>query len=76
VWRASLSFPRRRAAATESTLASRRARFHAAIRGRDASLPPSFNYYYGKPGDICVAGETIPGWSQNVLDFALGITFH
>jgi Outer membrane protein beta-barrel domain/Bacterial SH3 domain len=45
--------------------------------GRNISITPSFNYYYGKPGDISVEGNVIlPGWSHNVLDFALGITFH
>ena len=45
--------------------------------GRKTSITPSFNYYYGKPGDISVGGDVVfPGWNQNVLDFALGITFH
>jgi hypothetical protein len=44
--------------------------------GRKVSITPSFNYYYGKPGDISAAGDVLPGWSQNILDFALGVTFH
>jgi hypothetical protein len=45
--------------------------------GRMISLTPSFNYYYGKPGDLSVDGDlVVPGWKQNVLDFALGVTFH
>ena len=36
-----------------------------------------FNYYYGKPGDISFGGVVVlPGWSQDVLDFAVGVTFH
>lgn len=44
--------------------------------GRKVSITPSFSYYYGKPGHISAAGDVLPGWSQNVLDFALGVTFH
>ena len=45
--------------------------------GRKTSITPSFNYYYGKPGDISVGGDVVfPGWNHSVLDFALGITFH
>jgi hypothetical protein len=45
--------------------------------GRNISITPSFNFYYGKPGDISVAGEVaLPGWRQNVLDFGVGVTFH
>ena len=45
--------------------------------GRKTSITPSFNYSYGKPGDISVGGDLVfPGWNHSVLDFALGITFH
>jgi opacity protein-like surface antigen len=45
--------------------------------GRNISLTPAFNYYYGKPGDIAFEGETVfGGWSQNVVSFEIGITFH
>jgi hypothetical protein len=45
---------------------------------RNVSITPCFNYNYGKPGDVdLVAGlVTVPGVKFNVLDFALGITFH
>ncbi len=44
--------------------------------GRKISITPQVNYYYGKPGDIDFEGETAPGWSQNVVSFEVGITFH
>ena len=45
--------------------------------GRNISLTPAVNYYYGKPGDLDFEGETVfGGWSQNVVSFELGITFH
>ena len=45
--------------------------------GRNISLTPAFNYYYGKPGDLAFEGETVfGGWSQNVVSFEIGITFH
>jgi hypothetical protein len=45
--------------------------------GRSVSITPCFNYYYGKPGDISFGGVVVlPGWSQDVLDFAVGVTFH
>ena len=45
--------------------------------GRMISLTPSLNYYYGRPGDLSFEGDLVtPGWSQNVVDFALGVTFH
>jgi hypothetical protein len=44
--------------------------------GRNVSLTPCINYHYGKPGDIDVDGEVLPGFKQNVVSFELGITFH
>jgi hypothetical protein len=45
--------------------------------GRNFSLTPTVNYYYGKPGDIAFEGEAVfGGWSQNVVSFELGLTFH
>lgn len=45
--------------------------------GRNISLTPAVNYYYGKPGDLDFEGETVlGGWSQDVVSFEIGITFH
>jgi hypothetical protein len=44
--------------------------------GRNVSITPSVNFYYGQPGDIAFEGETIGGWKQNVVDFSIGVTFH
>jgi hypothetical protein len=44
--------------------------------GRNISLTPCVNYYFGKPGDLSGDGETIGGWKQNVVSVELGITFH
>ena len=44
--------------------------------GRNISLTPCINYHYGKPGDIDIEGEVLPGFKQNVVSFELGITFH
>jgi hypothetical protein len=45
--------------------------------GRRISITPCFNFYTGKPGDIRLEGETILSkWKQNVVDFAVGVTFH
>ena len=44
--------------------------------GRNISITPSVNYYYGQPGDLSFEGETIGGWKQNVIDVGIGITFH
>lgn len=45
--------------------------------GRNISLTPCVNFHYGKPGDIDFEGEALfGGWSQNVVSFELGITFH
>lgn len=44
--------------------------------GRNVSLTPSVNFYYGQPGDLVFDGEELLGWKQNVVSFELGITFH
>lgn len=45
--------------------------------GRSVSLTPGFNFWYGQPGDLKFAGDTIfENWKQNVVDFTIGITFH
>jgi hypothetical protein len=44
--------------------------------GRNVSITPCVNFYYGHPGDLSFEGETIGGWKQNVIDFGVGITFH
>lgn len=45
--------------------------------GRNISLTPCVNYFYGKPGDISLEGVTaLPGFKQDVVSFELGITFH
>lgn len=45
--------------------------------GRNVSITPCVNYYYGRPGDVSFEGETaLGGWKQDVIDFSIGITFH
>jgi hypothetical protein len=45
--------------------------------GRNISITPGVNFWYGKPGDITFGGETIfRNWKQNVVDFTVGVTFH
>jgi len=44
--------------------------------GRNFSLTPCVNWFYGKPGDLTFEGETLGNWSQNVVSFELGLTFH
>jgi hypothetical protein len=44
--------------------------------GKNVSLTPCVNYYFGKPGDLTGDGETIGGWKQNVVSVELGVTFH
>ncbi len=47
--------------------------------GREVSLTPAASYGYGSVGDIVVGaggGTYATGWTQNFLDFGLGITFH
>jgi hypothetical protein len=45
--------------------------------GRNVSLTPVVNYYYGQLGDMTMDGSVIDtGVSQSVIDIGLGITFH
>ena len=45
--------------------------------GKNISLTPVANAYFGRPGDLEANGTTVVrGWKQNVLDVGLGITFH
>ena len=45
--------------------------------GRDVSLTPVVNYFWGGVGDVYRGGLTpFTGWRQNVLDVGLGVTFH
>jgi len=45
--------------------------------GNTISLTPAFNFYMGQPGDLKFQGTTIlSGWSQNVFDISVGVTFH
>ena len=45
--------------------------------GRDVSLTPVVNYFWGGVGDVTRGGGTVfTGWKQHVLDVGLGVTFH
>jgi hypothetical protein len=45
--------------------------------GKNISITPAVNFWYGKPGDVTFGGETIfRNWRQNVVDFTVGVTFH
>jgi len=45
--------------------------------GRNVSLTPVANFYFGSVGDLKSSGTTfVTGWKQHVFDFGLGITFH
>jgi hypothetical protein len=45
--------------------------------GRNVSVTPAFNYWYGSPGDLVIGGETLAtNWKQNVFDITIGVTFH
>jgi hypothetical protein len=45
--------------------------------GRNVSLTPVANFYFGGPGNITSGSATVAtGTSQNVIDIGLGITFH
>jgi hypothetical protein len=46
--------------------------------GRDVSLTPVVNYFWGGVGDVNQSGigTVFTGWKQNVLDVGLGVTFH
>jgi hypothetical protein len=40
-------------------------------------LTPAVNLWYGRLGDIQVLGEPLfSGWSHNVVDITIGLTFH
>jgi len=44
--------------------------------GRSVSLTPAVNFWYGRPGDLRLAGEAFASnWKHNVIDFTLGFTF-
>lgn len=43
---------------------------------RRLSITPGVNVWYGKLGDLRALGETFAtGWSHNVVDFTIGLTF-
>jgi hypothetical protein len=45
--------------------------------GRNVSLTPVANFYWGAVGDIKEnSAAVITGWKQHVFDVGLGITFH
>ena len=45
--------------------------------GRNVSLTPVANFYWGGVGDIKESGTTVAtGWKQHVFDVGLGVTFH
>jgi len=44
--------------------------------GRNISITPCVNYHYGAPGDLSFEGDTLTNWTQNVVSFEIGITFH
>lgn len=44
--------------------------------GRNFSITPCVNFHYGAPGDLTFEGETLSGWTQNVVSFEIGVTFH
>jgi hypothetical protein len=45
--------------------------------GRNISITPALNYYYGSPGDLQIDGQTrLANWKQNVVDVSIGVTFH
>lgn len=42
---------------------------------RRVSITPAVNFWYGWPGDLRIQGETLArDWSQNVVDFTIGLT--
>jgi len=43
---------------------------------RRVSLTPAVNFWYGQPGRLRFAGETVAtSWKQNIIDFTFGFTF-
>lgn len=44
---------------------------------RNVSITPAVSFWYGRHGDVRLAGETLFGnWKHNVVDFTVGVTFH
>ena len=45
--------------------------------GRNISITPAVDVWYGQPGDLTFGSETLArNWKHNVVDFTVGITFH
>ena len=45
--------------------------------GKNISITPAVNFWWGKPGNVPHEGETFfTNWKQNVVDFTVGVTFH
>jgi hypothetical protein len=45
--------------------------------GRGFSLTPAVGFWYGRPGDLRIAGQTLlRNWRHNVIDFTLAIKFN
>ena len=45
--------------------------------GRNISITPAVDFWYGQPGDLTFGSETLArNWKHNVVDFTVGITFH
>ena len=45
--------------------------------GRGISFSPAVTYWYGRTGGLKVMGDTFfPGWSHNVVDMTIGVSFH
>ena len=45
--------------------------------GKNISITPAVNFWYGKPGNVPHDGDPLfTNWKQNVVDFTVGVTFH
>jgi hypothetical protein len=44
--------------------------------GKNISITPAVNFWYGWSGDLTFEGELLTNWKHNVVDFTVGITFH
>lgn len=45
--------------------------------GKNISITPAVNFWYGQPGDLKFGSETLASnWKHNVVDFTVGITLH
>jgi hypothetical protein len=45
--------------------------------GKNVSITPAVNFWYGKPGNVPHDGDPLfTNWKQNVVDFTVGVTFH